>query len=187
VQPDSTFYAFVHCLACRGIIIGYSDGTFRPNNDVTRGQAAKIVANSAGYNETIPPTQQTFNDVPPDSTFWVYIERVALHGAISGYSCGGEGEPCPGRYFRPTNNMTRGQLAKVDATAAGYNEAIPPTQQTFNDVPPDSTFWVYIERVALHEVVSGYSDGTFRPGNNVTRGQTSKIVANTFFPGCSAR
>ena len=44
---------------------------------------------------------------------------------------------------------------------------IPPNQQTFTDVSPDSTFWVYIERVALHGVVSGYSDTQIaaQPGN----------------------
>lgn len=178
VPSGSAFYPYIECLACRGIISGYSDGTFRPNNNVTRGQAAKIVANAAQYNETIPPSQQTFSDVAPNSTFWVYIERVALHGAISGYSDG---------TFRPSNNVTRGQLAKIDAEVKGYNDVIPPAQQTFSDVPPNSTFWVYIERVALHGVVSGYSDGTYRPYNNVTRGQASKIVSKTFFPECGVR
>ncbi len=181
------FYAYIQCLACRGIISGYADNTFRPQNDVTRGQAAKIIANSAAYSEIIQPSQQTFNDVPSGSTFWVYVERVALHGAINGYPCGGSGEPCPGVYFRPGNNMTRGQLAKVDAEAGSYTDPIPPGRQTFNDVAPGSTFWVYIERVALHGVVGGYGDGTYRPNNNVTRGQASKIVANTFFPGCNIR
>jgi hypothetical protein len=72
VPPDSPFYSYIECLACRDIIdiiSGYQDGTFRPGNNVTRGQAAKIVANSAGYDETIPPTQQTFSDVAPGSTF----------------------------------------------------------------------------------------------------------------------
>ena len=175
VPPGSTFYTYIECLACRGIISGYQDGTFRPSSNVTRGQAAKIVANSAGYDETIPPTKQTFSDVTPGSTFWIYIERVALHGAISGYSDG---------TFRPNNNVTRGQLAKIDAEVKGYDDVIPPTQQTFSDVAPGSTFWVYIERVALHNVVSGYSDATFRPFNSVTRGQTSKIVSLTFSPNC---
>jgi hypothetical protein len=177
VQPGSTFYTYVECLACQGIISGYSDGTFLPNNPVTRGQAAKIVANAARYSETIPPTRQTFSDVPPNSTFWVYIERVALHGAISGYSDG---------TFRPFNNVTRGQLSKIDAEVAGYNDNVPSTRQTFSDVSVSNPFWVYIERVALHNVVSGYSDGTFRPNNNVTRGQSSKIVSSTFFPGCTS-
>lgn len=177
VLPGSTFYPYIECLACQGIITGYPDNTFRPSNPITRGQAAKIMANAAGFNETIPPTQQTFLDVPPDSTFWVYIERVAMHGAINGY---------PDGTYRPGNNMTRGQLSKIDSEVKGYNDVIPATQQTFTDVEPGSTFWLYIERVALHGIVSGYSDNTFRPNNDVTRGQASKIVTMTFSPECAS-
>ncbi len=195
VPPGSTFYAYIECLACRGIISGYEDGTFHPNNNVTRAQAAKIISNAANYQDVIPPDRQMFNDVPTGSTFWVYVERVALHGAISGYPCGGEGEPCPGSYFRPANNLTRGQLAKIDSTAAGYDDDIPAGQQTFNDVLPSSTFWVYVERVYLHSIIIGYPCGGegepcpgsyFRPQNNSTRGQISKIVANTFSPACGS-
>ncbi len=161
---------------------------------MTRGQAAKIVANSAGYQDPLPSGQQTFTDVPPGSTFWAYIERVALHGAVSGYPCGGPGEPCPGAYFRPYNALTRGQLAKIDSEVFGYSDPIPSDRQTFNDVPPGSTFWVYVERLALHAVINGYPCGGggepcpgtyYRPGNNITRGQMAKVVANTFFPQCA--
>lgn len=62
---------------------------------------------------------------------------------------------------------------------------MPEGQQTFTDVPPNSTFWLYIERAAMHNVIGGYSDGTFRPQNDVTRGQSSKIVRNTFLEDCS--
>ncbi len=176
VPEGSPFYQYIRCLACRGIITGYGDGTFRPDSSVTRGQVAKIIANSVPYNDAIPPARQTFSDVPSSNSFWLYIERAALHGLVGGYADG---------TFRPGNNLTRGQIAKIDAIAAGYSDSIPPARQTFLDVPPGSPFWVYIERVALHGVVSGYDDGTYRPGNNVTRGQASKIVANTFFPSCA--
>ena len=143
VRQGTTFYPYVRCLACLGIVQGYGDGTYKPNNAVTRGQASKIVSNSAGWSDIIPPRQQTFNDVPPNSTFWLYIERAYLHGAIAGYPCG-TGEPCPGLYFRPANSLTRGQTAKIASLAAGWSDAIPPQEQTFNDVPPGSTFWLYI-------------------------------------------
>jgi hypothetical protein len=137
--------------------------------------------------------------VPPDSPFWVYIERVYAHGAISGYPCGAEGEPCPGAYYRPGANLTRGQLAKIASNVAGYSET--PGDQTFNDVPPDSPFYTFIERAAAHNVISGYPCGDtnpgtgeaepcpgayFRPGSNITRGQTAKIVANSLLPGCES-
>jgi hypothetical protein len=116
------------------------------------------------------------------------------HGAITGYACGGDGEPCDGQgrgYFRPGAKLTRGQLAKITTSVAGYNET--PVGESFKDVASDSPFYQYIERAVAHGVISGYASGGpsepcpgayFRPGNNVTRGQTAKIVANTFFPNC---
>ncbi len=194
--PSDPFYPFIQCLTCRGVLGGYGDGTFRPNESVTRGQAAKIIANAAGYSDTIPSTRQTFADVPNSNPFWQFIERVAEHGAISGYACGGANEPCDDRnrgYFRPGNDLTRGQLAKITSSVVGYSET--PTGQSFNDVPANSPFYVYVERAVLHGVLGGYSCGAageacpgsyFRSNNDVTRGQTAKIVANTFFPGCQS-
>jgi hypothetical protein len=198
VPVGSTFYPYIHCLACRGIINGYPDGSFKPNNNVTRGQLSKIVANSAGF--TDPQTVQLFEDVPLGSTFQTYIGRLATRGYINGYPCGNP-EPCvpPGNlpYFRPNANATRGQISKIVSNAAGFSD--PPAGQTFEDVAPGSTFYDFIERLATRGVMSGYPCGGalepcvppenrpyFRPNNNATRGQTSKIVGNTFFTDCEA-
>ncbi len=209
VPSGSTFYSYVRCLACRGIVGGYPCGGpgepcpgtyYRPNSNVTRGQVSKIVAASAQFADPIPSTQQTFADVPPGSTFHIYIERLSLRGIIGGYPCGGAFEPCvaPGNrpYFRPNNPVTRGQLSKIVSGAAGYSET--PTGQTFEDAPPGSTFYLWIERVASRGIVGGYPCGGpfepcvapgnrpyFRPNNNATRGQRSKIAAAAFFPTCA--
>lgn len=197
----STFYSYIRCLACRNILGGYPCGAsgepcpgnyFRPNDNVTRGQAAKIISNAAGYTDQIPSTTQTFQDVASSSPFWVYVEWVYLHGAISGYPCGAPGEPCPGSYFRPGANLTRGQLAKIATSVAGYQDPAPATP-SFSDVPTNSPFYIYIERAHTHNIISGYGCGApgepcpgsyYRPGLNVTRGQTAKIVSGTFFPNC---
>ena len=193
----STFYPYIRCLACLGIINGYSDGTFKPNNNVTRGQLSKIVSNSAGFSD--PQPSQMFQDVPVGSTFQAFIGRLASRGYINGYACGGVGEPClPGNlpYFRPNNNATRGQISKINSNAAGF--ANPPSGQQFEDVPVGSTYYTYTFRLVSRGVMGGYQCGGagepcippgslpyFRPNNNATRGQTSKIVSNTFFPDCN--
>jgi hypothetical protein len=199
VPPGHTFYPFIQCLACRGIASGYADGTFRPGNNVTRGQLSKIVANAAGFTE--PVIGQTFEDVPPDSPFYVFIERLSRRGHIGGYPCGGPGEPCmpPTNrpYFRPQLDTTRGQVAKIACTAWGCQEAV--TGQTYQDVPPDNPFYIWIERLSRRGIMSGYpcsgvsepcvppnNRPYFRWANTATRGQVSKIVANTFYPGCEA-
>jgi carboxypeptidase T len=216
VPETNTFYPFVRCLACQGIINGYPCGGdfepcdpdnnpyFRPNNPVTRGQIAKIVSLSAGFNEVVPPTQQSFEDVVYGSPFWEYVERLYSRSIIGGYQCGVDpAEPCvpPDNlpYFRPNAGATRGQLVKIASESAGFTDVIPETQYTFTDVPPGHTFWIYIERLLLNrpDAIAGYPCGSpgepcdsenrpyFRPNNGVTRGQASKIVSNTFFPGCN--
>ncbi|HET6261163.1 MAG TPA: S-layer homology domain-containing protein, partial [Chloroflexia bacterium] len=199
LPPSSTFYASVRCLACRGILGGYSNGTFRPNNDITRGQLSKIVANSAGFYE--PVSEQTFQDVPVSSTFYTYIERMARRGILGGYPCGTvPSEPCGTSnkpYFRPGAHATRGQISKIVSNAKGFND--PPGEQIFEDVPPGSTFYEWVQRLASRGIIGWYPCGGpgepcgpgnrpyFRPNKNATRGQVSKMVANTFFPGCETR
>ncbi|MEO8287330.1 MAG: S-layer homology domain-containing protein [Chloroflexota bacterium] len=195
VLPGSTFYPFVRCLTCRGIVNGYPDNTFRPNNSVTRGQLSKTVANAAGYSE--PAGAQLFEDVAPGSTFYDFVQRLASRGYISGYLCGGPVEPCGVgslAYFRPNNNATRGQISKIVSNAAGLND--PAGVQIFEDVAPGSTFYDFVFRLASRGYMNGYPCGGpdepcstgnmpyFRPNANATRGQTSKIVGNAFFPGC---
>lgn len=195
VSPSHTFYDYVQSLGCRGIVSGYSDGTFRPGNAITRGQISKIVSNAAGFSE--PVTGQSFQDVPPTDTFYEWIERLYRRGHIGGYACGSvPQEPCVAPenrpYFRPNANATRGQLSKIVANAAGLSTQ--PQGQFYADVPIGHTFYLEIMRLTQRGVMSGYPCGGpgepcdgqnrpyFRPGSNVTRGQTAKIVANTFFP-----
>ncbi|MEO5951367.1 MAG: S-layer homology domain-containing protein [Chloroflexia bacterium] len=192
VQQGSTYYNYILALFCNGIIGGYPDNTFRPNNDVTRGQLSKIVAQSAGY--TNDPGLQLFEDVLPGSTYYTPVQQLVQFGIINGYNCGGPGEPCSPqmyRYFRPNASASRGQIAKIITQAKGWFEQ---AQQLFQDVPMGSTFYNYVNSLYLHNAASGYPCGGagepcvgpgnlpyFRPNNNVTRGQISKIDAIAFF------
>ncbi len=197
VPYGSYNYEFIYYLACHGIVSGYSDTTFRPNNFISRGQLAKMVSNSAGWSD--PPGAQIFQDVLPGSTFYDFVQRIASRGYISGYPCGGAGEPCvgPGNlpYYRPTDNASRGQISKIVANAKGWTENH--SSQSYQDVVIGSTFYQYIERLSSRSIVNGYVCGGagepcigpgnlpyFRPSANATRGQVSKIVANSFFPNC---
>lgn len=129
--------------------------------------------------------------MPEGSTFYAYARCLACRGIISGYECGGPGEPCDQQnnpYFRPGNLITRGQVAKIVANALGLDEAA--GAQVFEDVPPGSPFYSYVNRLVAERVMSGYACGGadepcgasslpyFRPGANATRGQIAKIVSN---------
>ena len=191
VQPTDYFYDPVLYLACHGVISGYADGTFRPYAVSTRAQIVKIVVLGFQTPITTPAAgSYTFADVPPGNPFWGVVETAAAGGIVSGYTCGGPGEPCDGQnrpYFRPYTAVTRGQLAKIDAIAAGWT-LLSPAGGTFADVAPGTPFYSFVETAFARGVLSGYTcggagepcDGAnrpyFRPYNLTTRGQIAKIV-----------
>lgn len=179
------FYNAVKSLNQAGVLSGYSANPpcvagspcFRPYDNMTRAQSVKVVALGVGW-ELLNPSTNTFTDVPVGSTFYKYVETAASHGVISGYVCGGTGEPCDSQkrsYLRPGGKVTRGQFTKM--VVSGFDMQLNAGNVAhFNDVPVGSTFFTYIETAFTSGLISGYSDGTFRPNDNVTRGQASKVV-----------
>jgi len=177
VHPSDYFYGPVGWFACSGMLSGYAcggagepcdpanDSYFRPYTNITRGQLAKLIvlARSWPIDTTGGPH---FTDVPPTSPFYGFVETAYNHGAISGYSDG---------TFRPGADVTRGQLTKIIVTAQGWSiDTIGGPH--FTDVPPAAPFYGFVETAYNHGVISGYADGTFRPGSTATRGQITKIV-----------
>lgn len=200
VPPNSTYYPYLRCLACRGIVSGYQDGTFKPNLPITRGQIAKMVGSVVLFGSYIG--LQAVQDVPSSSPFYAWINSLTKQGIMSGYPCGGPGEPCelvygydlklP--YFRSSNNASRGQVAKIVSNAAHFNDD--PGVQLFEDVPADSPFYDYVQRLANRHIAQGYQCGGegepcvqpgnrpyFRPAGNATRGQAAKLVNSALFTG----
>src|SRR5437588_5182459 len=177
VEPDEPFYFWAHCLACRNIMPGYPCGTdlgeardcknspfFHAATFVTRGELAMIVSMSAGLSDA--PGAQVFADVPPDTEFYAYINRLAHRGYLAGYPCGRSGEPCDDEnrpYYRPVKFITRGEAAKMVTSAAGFNEGH--GEQTFQDMKPQevSGFYIWVQRLASRDILSGYTCGELNP------------------------
>jgi uncharacterized delta-60 repeat protein len=169
VCPSDYFYEPVQYLVSLGAISGYSDNTFRPFNNATRGQIAKIVVLAEGWPLYTPPTP-TFTDVPSTNAFYPFIETAYNRSIISGYSDG---------TFRWGNDVTRAQLSKIIVLAEGW-QLVSPSTPTFTDVPATDPFYTFIETAYDYQIISGYTCGAgcleFRPFNNATRGQIAKIV-----------
>jgi len=166
-----------------------------PTNFVSRGRLAQQVANAAGFDED--PGEQIFEDVPPDSHYYQWVNRLANRGVIGGFLCGTrDDEPCVSPldrpYFRPDADATRGQIAKVISVSAGFDDA--PVGETFEDVPPGSTFYDFVERLASRGLISGYECGVspagpcvepdnrpyFRPFDRMAMSDLVKVVNDTF-------
>jgi hypothetical protein len=165
VCPDHWAYTYIEYLAQQGVVGGYSDGTFRPNNTATRAQIAKMIVTARNWPLTVP-SSPSFSDVPGNDAFYPYIETAKARGILGGYSDG---------TFRPANPVSRGQISKLIVLAYGWALTTPATP-SFSDVPPGSTYYSYVETAKAHGAVGGYSDGTFRPAASATRAQLSKML-----------
>jgi len=182
VPPSYYAYGYITWLYCRGAITGYSDGTFRPEATVTRGQTAKIVLLGAGLGVQIPAGAPHFSDVLPSNVFYGFVETAFGRGIVTGYSDG---------TFRPSAAVTRGQIAKIVVGARGLSLLSPPSP-TFADVAATDVFYPFVETAAAHGIVGGYTCGGtgepcdgghrpyYRPGANATRAQLSKLVYLAF-------
>jgi hypothetical protein len=108
-------FRYIETAVHYGIINGYADHTFRPDNSLTRGQMSKVIviAGEVRYNWSINTAGAPhFVDVPVGSTFFDWIETAYNRGLINGYANG---------YFYPNNTTTRGQFSKMLSQAITCN------------------------------------------------------------------
>jgi hypothetical protein len=160
----------IQYLVEEGVVSGYADGSFRPNESVTRAQFAKMVVTAMDWTVQTPASP-TFSDAPADYWAYGFIETAYAHGVLTGYSDG---------TFRPGSNVTRAQLAKMIYTARGWTLDTP-TLTNFSDVSPSDWSYTYVQAASSAEVMGGYADRTFRPGAPATRAQIAKILALCLF------
>ena len=100
---DDWFTPYIETAKENGIIDGYGDSSFRPNIEITRGEALKIAV-SAIYKGKLPEYEDTFNDVLPSDWFAPYVIYAFKNGIVTGY---GDNE------FGPANSMIRAEAAKI--------------------------------------------------------------------------
>lgn len=103
VPTTHPYYQYIESAKLRGIIVGYGNGTFGPNNTVTRAQATKMLVLSRGW-PIVNPSSPTFPDVLGDSWAYGYVETAFRKAIIGGF---GDGT------FRPNYPLTRAHLSKM--------------------------------------------------------------------------
>jgi secreted trypsin-like serine protease len=173
VPDNNTFKETIYALAGDGVVKGFPDGLFRPEQNVTRGELAKFVVNGFGISPTsvIIPESGYFSDVPQNYVFSSYINTLKSEGIISGFEDG---------TFRPEQNVTRGELAKFIAKAGNYELNTYGNTPSFSDVDSSNTFYSLINTLKGYGVINGFEDGTFKPDTPVTRGELAKFIVNGF-------
>lgn len=153
------------------IIGGYTDGTFRPDDEVTRSQVAAMLNRALGLD--YDTEAENFKDI--GEKHWAYNDILALkyNGIAGGYADG---------KFLPTANITRAELAVMfsrsfDFIAGGVNK-------NFVDMGQSKYAWARnsVNILAQNGIIGGYSDETFKPGKEVTRAELAVFLARILDP-----
>ncbi|MFQ9308294.1 MAG: N-acetylmuramoyl-L-alanine amidase [Paraclostridium sordellii] len=149
--------------ATKGYINGYGDGTFKPDNSITRAEFVKILNKAFGYTNV---GKENFSDVNPSDWYYNDICIGVNAGYINGYE---------DNTFKPDKQITREEASKIIATALNLkgdgNLNFKDSSEISNWAKP------YVDALSDNNIINGYEDNTFRPHNNMTRAENVTILS----------
>lgn len=146
-------------------VVGYSDGTVRPNANISRAEVATIFFRllKAEVRDGNLTAENAFKDVTDGEWHNKAISTMAKLGAVKGRNA---------EAFDPDAPITRAEFATI---CARFDKTQISTSSNFTDI---SGHWAekYIKRAATLGWIAGYSDGTFRPSNYITRAEAMTMI-----------
>lgn len=157
---------YINALRSLGIVGGYSDGRFGPNDYVTRAQLLKMAL--LAFEHEVEGSDDNFDDVMTDSWYSDYVSYAKSQAIIGGYSDG---------TFKPDNYVNRAEALKIIFVAGNISVEDEDTDETFSDITSDDWFIKYCAYAKANGIIGGYSDGTFRGGQYITRAEVAKILS----------
>ncbi|MEK9159572.1 MAG: S-layer homology domain-containing protein [Patescibacteria group bacterium] len=149
------------------VISGYGDGRFGPDDKITRAQIVKIAL--LGFDHPLGIEEiSSFSDVDRSGWYIDYVDTAAASlGIVTGYS---------DNTFRPNNEVTRAEALKIILVAGGISD-FPSVVPNFSDVDTVADWFAkYTAYAKSSGLIGGYTDGTFRGNQSITRAEVCKIV-----------
>lgn len=178
---DGWYYSDVKELSARGIIKGYEDQSFKPNNQITRAEFLIMVLrasgndnfdNNSGFLDEYP--QSNFKDVKPSDWFHKAVEEGTSNGLIKGYS---------DNSFHPNSPITRAEATALVHKMIKYKYGeevklpIRAFSDQFSDVNPNDWYYEDVQRIYGYSIIDGDNNGkTFSPNRYLNRAEASKII-----------
>jgi hypothetical protein len=151
----------------KGITGGFPDGTFKPNQTVTRAQLAAMLVRAKGLTKANPAAAENpFSDLKANHWGYTDILTARQAGIIGGYADG---------TIRPDRPVNRAEIAAMLDRAfslQGTRQSIP-----FSDVAGNHWAKGHIDALARAGITAGYPDKTYKPGNNATRAEVAAFIS----------
>ncbi len=145
-------------------LMGYPDGTVRPNGSITRAEATTIFFRllTEESRSQFWATENRYSDVRAGQWYNNAVSTMTSAGIVNGY---------PDGTFRPNAPITRAEMAKIIALFAKLDK-------TADRFPDTAGHWAeaYIRLAAGNGWIEGYPDGSFRPDRSITRAETVTMI-----------
>ena len=151
-------------------LIGYSDGTVRPEGKITRAEVATIFLRLLDDDTRAKywSSKNDFSDVSADKWYNNAVSTLSNMGVIGGYADG---------TFRPDAPISRAEFAKIAVSFTQNNGSA--VYNYFTDVKTTDWFAPYVTAAKDAGLIEGYSDGSFKPESKITRAEACAIVNRT--------
>lgn len=151
----------------RNILSGYENNTFKPNKTITREEFITVIMKYLGVDKT---AECSFNDVPGDAWYYIYVADAYKKGIINGI-----GE----NMFGAGLNITREDAAVIISNIIG-NGNFGSKSVTFEDETEIADYAKQaVNKLAGMGIINGVQDGRFEPKGFLTRAQAAKIIWET--------
>ena len=151
-------------------IFGYADGTFRPDNNMSRAEAAAIFARliSEQKGEKISG-KSDFADVKSNEWYSKFIGYIKKYGIIKGYD---------NNTFKPDENISRAEFVAMTVRFNSLFNDVKKGSYTVKYTDVASNYWAYSDiAYAKHAGwLNGYADGSFKGDNAITRAEVVTVV-----------
>ncbi len=157
-------YSFDFTAYEKAYINGYEDGTFKPQNNVTRAEACKMIASIVNPNENAMG-ETSFADVKPTDWFYNSVTTLEALGALDIWQ----------ENFEPSKEIKRAELVQI-VYAISDKETNSMKLIYLSDVNEKASYFEAIMFAVANGIVTGYEDQTFKPNNKITRAETVTVI-----------
>ncbi|KNF07183.1 S-layer-like domain-containing protein [Gottschalkia purinilytica] len=165
---------YIETLASSGTISGYPDGTFKPENNVTRGEFSRLIVDP--FFKNLSTDSGNFKDVSVGDWYSSYVATAVDNGLIAGYE---------DKTFKPNNNITRVETAVIVGRFLKNDISVTDNEvnnilSKFNDKAQIPN-WAKtdVARIIKSGIMSGVSNTQFSPNSNTTRAQAATVIYGT--------
>ncbi len=158
--------SYINWWADQGYIQGYPDGTFKPDNEITRAELMVMINRCHNYSE---PTSINFRDVLPSDWFYNDVAIAVNAGYIVGY---------PDRTMQPNKPLTRQEMAVVIAKLAGLSPDASAADKFTDAKSIPAWSKEAIGALAKIGIINGYPGGSFDATKTITRAEAVVMLLN---------